>query len=378
MLSLSVHFSIFEIEPADWDAIVEDGRVWQTHAALALLEQGGLEDCWVRYLVLRGEGGRVAAHTAAYAINVDFLIFSSGLLLNVTDRLRNFVPSLLRLRMLECGCPVSAGPSICLRESIHLTDVLGPINTALEQIATEERIKFIILRDFYDEQLSELASAGKHGFQLVSGLPSTRLFAPWRSFEDYINAMRATYRSKLRKAQKRATQQDLKANVRSDFSEIADHLSKQWNNQNAAAKEIRIERLTSKFYSNASTAFGPSCRAIEIVQGSKRLAHALVVIDGRIMRWMFFGRDDPGARDGAYFLAIETIIRLAIEENVEMVEMGITSYRPKTDFGAEIVPLSMLVRVRGLLRFTPIVRLFKWLNPVPGKREKKVFKPSNT
>ena len=101
----------------------------------------------------------------------------------------------------------------------------------------------------------------------------------------------------------------------------------------------------------------------------------MVASDGTLLRWVLFGREDGDARDGAYFLVIARIIELAIEEGVDLIEMGLTTYSPKTDFGAQMMPLSMFLRVRGVPS-TVVPKLFHLFNPVPEVRDRASFRRS--
>jgi hypothetical protein len=127
ILNVTVHESIHEINPPEWNEIVEEGSVWQTHAALALLEDGGLENCRARYLTFRTVDGRLAAHSAVYIMETDLLIFSQSLVKSLLDKVRRVAGNFLRTRVLECGCPVSAGNPLCRRDGITYADILGPL-----------------------------------------------------------------------------------------------------------------------------------------------------------------------------------------------------------------------------------------------------------
>ena len=197
--NVTIHHSIHEINPDEWNEIVGEGRVWQSHAALALLQDGGIEDYRARYLVLRTNDGRIAAHTTAYIIETDLLIFSQGVLKRLLENIRRVLPKFLRTSIRECGCPVSAGNPMCRREGIEYTDVLALLCNALEQIAAKERIGFLLLRDFVDADVAELSELARHGFSRIPNLPTTELAVKWRSFEEYVLAMRSRHRQKIRR-----------------------------------------------------------------------------------------------------------------------------------------------------------------------------------
>lgn len=191
IFNVTDHESIYEIDPADWNEIVEEG-VWQTHGALALLEHGGLDHCRPRYLVFRTKDGRIAAHTTAYIIETDLLIFSQGAVKQTKSAgsSRNFYCR----RFLSAAAPlVSAILSAAGRRGCG---DLGPLCDALERLAVREGIRFLLLRDFAYEDVPELARFAQQGFSRISNLPTTQLTLHWHIFEDYFPGMRSRYRKK--------------------------------------------------------------------------------------------------------------------------------------------------------------------------------------
>ena len=70
---------------------------------------------------------------------------------------------------------------------------------------------------------------------------------------------------------------------------------------------------------------------------------------------------------------IARIIEFAIREGLDLIEMGLTTYSPKTDFGAQMVPLSMFLRVRGVPSMVAL-KLFHLLNPLPEVRDRASFR----
>jgi predicted N-acyltransferase len=375
ILKVTVHESIHELSPAEWNEIVGEGAVWQTHAALALLEDGGLENCRARYLTFRTVDGRLAAHSAVYIMETDLLIFSQGLVKSLLDKVRRVAGNFLRPRILECGCPVSAGNPLCRRDGITYADILGPLCDALERLAAKEGIRFILLRDFIEEDVPELTRLAEHEFTRIPNLPTTQLRIRWRSFDEYLAAMRSRHRQKIRRGLGLAQKSGLTARWKDEFSGMAEELARQWSNVNQQAKEYSRDRLTQEFFRHVNSALGSRCRLVEILKGGRMVAHALVASDGTLLRWLLFGREDGDARDGAYFLVIARIIEFAIGEGLDLIEMGLTTYSPKTDFGAQMVPLSMFLRVRGVPS-TVALKLFHLLNPMPEVRDRASFRRS--
>lgn len=132
--------------------------------------------------------------------------------------------------------------------------------------------------------------------------------------------------------------------------------------------------MTAEFFRNVNPALGSRCCLLQILDGERMVANALVASDGPLLRWILFGREDGEARNGAYFLVIARIIEFAIEQAFKRIEMGLTTYSPKTDFGAQMVPLWIFARARGVLPRTLVPKLFCLFNSVPEVRERACFR----
>src|SRR6266851_9749076 len=185
----TIHKSIHAVDAAEWDEIVGKGRVFQTHAALAFLEEGGLADCPPKYFILRTEDGQIAAHVAAYMIETSLVIFSQGIMKAVVDKIRIVLPKFLFARILECSCPVSLGNPLSLRKGVDFADVVKPLCEALDQVAAEAKIRLIVLRDFLEGDLRDVSSLNQQGFSQIQNLPTTELQVRWKSFDEYLASM---------------------------------------------------------------------------------------------------------------------------------------------------------------------------------------------
>jgi predicted N-acyltransferase len=360
------------MDPEEWDKLVGNGRVWHRHAALRLLEESDTFQSKPRYIVFRDAQGQLIGHAPTYVVATDLLIFSRGWIRKIVEGLRRIAPRFLKPRFLECGWLVSPGFPVSYHPSIPFSDILALLGQALEEIARSEGIVFIVVRDFEDSELNLVSGLRNIGFRCVKSLPTTKIKLRWVHYDAYVAAMRKRYRYKLRKALDLATSEGLTAVVTRQFSDLYSDLSIQWNNINDHARELRLEPLTPAFYRGIDENL--DCELVQILKGNKMIAHALICRDGRLLRWVFFGRSQAHTRDGAYFLAINTIIRLAIEEGYEEIETGLTTYLPKMHFGAQMIPLSMFIRIRSFIPLGSLVPLFGVLNPVPAIQRREIFR----
>jgi predicted N-acyltransferase len=231
----------------------------------------------------------------------------------------------------------------------------------------------MVLRDFYDRDSTLFPFLTAAGFQKISNLPTTEFEIRWRDYDSYVGSMRSTYRSKLKRHRKIADQSRFTASFVSDFSDLGAQLSAQWKNVNKEAKEYSREELRPEFYTYINKGLKEKCRLLKIFQGNTLKAHALIAIDGGILRWLYFGRATKGCRDGAYFFALEQIIQLGIKLEMKKIEMGLTSYSAKTDYGAKMIPLYMFVQCRNRFLNQIVSRLYNYFNQPISVQNRNVF-----
>lgn len=372
MINVTVHDSIHEIDASNWDEIVGTGRYLQTHAWLAILENDGLVDCPPKYFVCRRENGQIVAHLAAYMIETSLLVFAKGVLNSLAEAVRKVWPKFLLPRILECGSPAGIGNPLCVREGVGFGEIIEPLCQSLEAVARKAKIRIIVVRDFLEGEAQALSDFERRGFGRVPNLPTLEIAVRWKTFDEYVSAMRHSARKRLRRHLRDAAASQLTTRLRSQFADSADQLASHVMNMNEHAKEVTREVLSPKFYRNLS-ANPTNCRVVEVMKGESLVAHMLVITDAATLRPLRFGREQAGAHDSAYFLAITRVVQLAIEERMDLIDCGITTSWVKTDFGAKMIPIWMFVRIRAPFGMM-MLKMLRAMNPVPDIIERKIFK----
>lgn len=357
MMEITTYYSIRNLNQEAWDEIVPHGSIFQTYNALVFFEEKGLDEYPPVYFVCKNSSGRIIAHTVAYVIKTDLLIFSKGILKKIVNKIRNVFPNFLYLTILEHGCPMSPGKPLAMHPELDFKRFIEVLSIAMRKEAKTRCIQLMLLRDFYESDSHHFQILYSNGFKKLSNLPTTTLNIRWGNFEDYLKSMRSRYRAKYKRGQKLARTSGLTVEIVDEFSELSEQLARQWKNVNDLAKEYTREQITPTFYKHINTGFNNKCRLLKIFRGEDMVAHAIISFDDVVLRWLFFGREEAGTKDGAYFIAIKNIIQYAIDHKVDYIEMGLTSYSTKTDFGAQMIPLWMFLKCRNKI-LNSIVPLF--------------------
>lgn len=371
-MKTEVHASPGDIPPATWNRLVAGGSVTLRHEFWQVLAAARLESFALRLALFRDEAGTPLACAAFYVVDTDIAIFAPGPLRRLLARLRRRFPRLLRLRLVECGTPVTLNaPPVGTAGEAPPEAVLRALDALLQQEAEREGAAVIVVRDFEPGSRALLASLAGLGYRAVPGLPNTYLDIRWSSPADYLAGLKSYFRSKLLRHVRRVEALGIGHELVADFEDLAPELLAQWLVVHEGASEFQREVLTEEFYRAFSRDLAGS-RALLFRRGDELVAHALLLQDGELLRWLYFGRRDA-ANDSLYIFAAHRVIETAIALGATRLEMGLTTYPVKLDLGADMVPLQLAIRARWRLASGLVALGYRLLNRPPPARTRSVF-----
>lgn len=371
-------FDKIEQIPEDlWEDIRRNQSVARSvtlsHAFWKVIEASQLSDFSYRYLVAYDASDKPVGIMTAYVVTTDIAIFAPPWLKGLLEKIRRWAPNFFKWKMLECGTPININspPWSCLE---NLKDqARDELLSAAQQLAKQERVLVTVVRDFDPTAQAEQQRMRERKFALVDGLPNTILKLPWHSMSAYLKSMKSYYRSKLLKHVRRCEQAGMTYVVTNEFPEIAQTLCDQWLLVHNNAKEYQREVLTPAFYAALSDTANVDARVILLYQEGAIVAHALLLLDGELARWMYFGRNTV-RNNGLYLFTAYAVIESAINAGASSLELGVTNYQTKLDLGAQIVPLKFAISVWNS-RYNRIAgRVYNMLNSLPLPTHRDVFK----
>ena len=121
---------------------------------------------------------------------------------------------------------------------------------------------------------------------------------------------------------------------------------------------------------------GSASKALLFFKGNELVGHALLLLDGPMLRWLYFGRNEA-TNDSLYLYVAHSVIETAIVLGAHSLEMGLTTYAIKLDLGAQVRPIKIGLRAVSRL-INPFVGLgYTVLNRPPVVDARPVFKPEH-
>lgn len=371
---IQVFDSIRDIDAALWNSLLPGHSCTFSHEFWDLVEQSGLNDFRYRHALFRDQHGQPAALATFYSITTDIAIFAPAGLRRILTGIRKLFPRFLMLGMLECGTPIILNsPAIVTRPDINPEDVLPVLHDLLLRTARREGQFLVVVRDFEPNAAGLEPVMQSMGYCVVPSLPNNYLDIRWNSIDQYRASMKSYYRSKLMKHLKRNEALQVRHEVVTDFHAMADLLCQQWLIVHQQADEFQREILTPAFYRLLSLQMGDRSKVILYYRGEELVGHALLLLDGEMLRWLYFGRKEA-VNDSLYIYVAHSVIETAIQLGAKRLEMGLTTYSIKQDLGAQVVPINLALRAASNL-INPLVGFFyPLLNNVPDTHNKNIFK----
>jgi hypothetical protein len=369
----SIVFSrIRDVPKEAWDALNAQGSVTMSRAFWSVVEQSNLNDFTYSHVLFLEEDDTPTGFVSFYSVTTDIAIFAPKAIRSLLNVVRNVWPGFLKLKMLECGTPVTiTSPPFVSGSSRER--LLAAITDMLLQKARREGHLLIIMRDFEPNAQDLRGPLEQHGYHWIESLPNTYMDILWDSAEAYRRSMRSYYRSKLQKHLKRNTDAGIHHKLVDDFSDMADILCRQWMVTHTNAKEFQREVLTPAFYRALSQEMGKEAKVLLFYRNEDLVGHALLLMDGATLRWLYVGRE-VAANDSLYIYIAYTVVESAILLGARQLEMGLTTYAIKQDLGAEVVPIKMALRATWRW-INPFVGMgYRLLNHIPETHIRPVFK----
>ena len=343
-MRVCIHNSITEIDAAVWNSIVPPERLICRHEYLLAVERSNINNCHYYYPVVY-EGDRPLAHTCLYVIKTELDLFATGLLKRMIHVVRSFYESFLIMTSLECGTPVALGHTISCDSSISHDETTLVLIQESEKLARSLQIGVLIYRDFSADDAPLIQTLQGAGFRQVRSLAYACLDVHWGSYDDYLKALRSTYRHRIQRRTEQFLQTGITVEILDRFSTWSGDLARLWKNAYDHAREYRREFLYADFFEQIDALLGPRSKIILMKNKKIPVAFALLLEQGPVLDWVFCGLDYSANKEQAlYFNLLYQITRYGIENGFKQIHYGVTTLIPKMDIGARPIPLCMCMK----------------------------------
>lgn len=369
-----VYYSLADIPADTWDTLACSGSCLFDRVYLQVMEEAKLNDLKFRYVIITNAMDTPIALALIYSITTDAAIFAPPALRNALKVIRKLIPSFFKFHTLECGSPINLhSPPFVSTDKALDKSIITELNKLLTEFARENGHFVIVLRDFEAPDWDLKYHVSESGFHWVPALPNSYLDVTWRTMDDYLSAMRSPYRYHLLKQVRTHRAAGLWYELRDDFADMADILHGQYMQIYRKADECQREILNPIFYREISDKMGFRTKVILFFQEDKVIGHALLMLDGSLLRTMYYGRTVP-EKDGFYHVMLYATVETAILIGASKVEFALTNYESKLALGAYLSPIFIAIKSPWPVINFMIGFIYSKLNRIPQPANRRVFR----
>ena len=383
--TFSIYTSINEIA-SEWDQL-GDGSPYSKSTYLHLLENHG-PLAYKYYYVLIKENGRVVGGVYCqrkqidlgkdYRLHTHSDAFSEKLKVAASK----FVFRFVKHEMLICGNVLLTGEYGFSLDANLQKDSDCIIHQALEQVSLHisdnegVRVNSVLLKDYYIDGPFKKTSFQHSEYYSFEVQPDMviQFDENWKSYDDYLTAVKSKYRVKFKKVKKNG--QAL------EFRSLTVEEAKKYNSAMYSLYKDTADRATfslfllgENYFSKLKEAFENDIKLTGVFLEDKLVAFFTFFKNGTMGDAHFLGYDVKlNSKYQIYFNILLKLIEQGIEEGVPYLNLSRTAIEIKSSVGA--VPHGMLVHLkyrRPLInkRFPPYFKKFvpenKWVVRSPFK-----------
>jgi len=355
-LETCVHHDIDEVDPHEWDGILHPRDLQATHGFIRVCRDSRIQDAELRHVCVRDGSGRLEAAASLTRFTVSLELLSPGVVRSIANVVRHARPQFLKVPVIFCGLPVSFGSSsVRFAGGADVNAALSCIARAMEEFAEERRAGLLCWKEFTDEERPMLDGLRRHGYFVAKSLPGCAMSMRWRTFDHYLESMRATYRRQARA--------DLAVRRHARMTvERTENLAAHCDGIHELYEQVmdralfQMERLPRAFFQRLGMEMGPAAPALLLKSGERLEAMAVLLRADDTLTFLLAGIDYAHGREHhAYQNLVMEVIAEAIRSRASRLVLGQTSYSLKTRLGGIPDPRWMCLRMRragwhGVLR----------------------------
>ena len=351
------------VDPVRWDAVTQSAGFFLRRDVLRVVENHGPENIVPRYaMVFRGTTPVAAVVAQIVTVTGDRLHRDAamakaqprtGLLRRVLSPAARAAGDRLRERMLVAGNLLSWGfHGIAFADGEDHAALWPAIAEALYRIRRSERLTgqtdFAMIKDLTERQLG-VEALRRYSYRPLETEPNMVLTLDpnWRTYDDYLAALDAKYRRKVKDQVKKLTAAGCSSEILGDIASDAARLHELYLAVQRNAS-VRLVTVRDTYLSELARAVGTDFRCTVLRRNGAILGFVTSVRDGDTAIGYYIGFDRAAAAEGLpiYLRLLHATIEDAIHWRCTRLSLGRTALEPKAGLGAKPEPMAVWVRHR--------------------------------
>ncbi len=297
---------------------------------LRALERTLPDQARIFHAILREQHGKPAACASLCLYPVDLLSLASPTIRDKVAWLRNLLPSLTQVKILMCGLPFSAGQShLAFAPGADRLRTLEQLDLLLRQLARREGARLIVFKEFSEQERSDMDGLLRQGYVRGDSPPMYELEKPFADFEEYSAALKAHYRTNIKRAQRKfatAGCRFVRLTSPSDIRRVYTPEVHRLYEAVAMNSETRLEVLSHRFFLELVRQLSGRLALTVVYQEDRLIGFTWELVDGSVYRFLFIGLDySQSAETDLYFNLVYEAMDHAFRSGARVIHVGQTA-----------------------------------------------------
>ncbi len=370
--SVRLYDSIDDVPLKDWE-LLRCGRsdLFMDPRFVAAVERSMSDAAKFWCLLAYDEACRPVASACLSLFPLDLAMLGQRAIRQMADAVRRIVPAFLKLPVLFCGLPVSAGQShLCLATHADPKQALAAIDAALGRLARRHRALLVVFKELSEEERDPLDHLLSLGYVRGESLPMNHFAPQCGSFEGFCDSLRSHYRYKIRRSQRKFE----RAGCRVEHWSAREALDRYTEEVHGLYRsvvdraEVKLEYLPRAFFAELARLFPDEIRFTAVRKEGRIVAFAWGLSSSTRHQNLFIGLDYPlNAEADLYFNLMAADLAFAIAQGARDVQVGQTADEFKSRLGCRPRPRYVYVRGMGAMVGWLVRRAAGWCFPPPAR-----------
>lgn len=350
------------VDAARWDAVAKHGSIFLRRDVLRVIEQHGPDNIQPRYAVIFRDATPVAV-LAVQIVTVtgdrlrrDPAVAPAekrSLLRRVLAPATRTARAKLSERLLVAGNLLSWGfHGIAFAPGEETAQLWPAVAEALYRIRRAERLTgqtdFVMVKDLTAAQTGAEVLK-RHSYRPLATEPNMvlTLDPAWRSYDDYLAALDAKYRRKVKDQVKKLTAGGCTVETLADFASVSERLHELYLAVQGNAP-VRLVTLRPGYFAELARAAGTDFRCTVVRRGERIIGFVTTLRDGDTAIGYYIGFERAAAEEGLpiYLRLLHATIADAIAWKCTRLSLGRTALEPKAGLGAKPEAMNVWLRHR--------------------------------
>jgi len=366
-LSHSIHASVTEIPPHDWNLLTAaDADLTMDDRLIRAYESMMGDQCRTFTVVIRDAAGKAVALACSTLFRVD--LGNYVWLRHMVATARKLRPHCGNISILFCGLPIPSGQNhLRIAHHANRPAVLAELDRAMRNIAREQGAIATVVKEFTDRECDGLQSLGDLGYSRIEIPPRYVLSRKCASFDDYLDSLKAHYRADVNRSLKKFRESGLRVEqVRGpvDLPRVyTDDVHRMYEAMRART-EYPLEIYPAQFMRDLGRRFGRDASLTCIYQARRLVAFTIGLARGPIYHNLYSGLDDSLRRDSdLYFNLFYRDLDFAWRSGAQEIHLGQTADQFKSRLGSQSERMYLFIRPTNRLVRWAFNRFSRWVLP---------------